>query len=312
MRAALQEGLPDLPHISAMCCHNLLGESLPLFIIFKDLKNLPDELKIFEKSGDAWFASSKKGFMTRDLFFLWTIHFVNFLSTYRMRLDPELRSRRALLILDGHLSRECPRALMFMSHHNIDVLILPSHTTHILQIFDVSLASPLKTKFTHFFKKLINEDLDFPSKAAKLRYAAIAAIISAWKSVCNFENCNNGAKETGTRPCVSASEMNSVYIHELHGKALEKYQQRQLYIQTHHTIGGKKITDSDEIRRIMEHVSNTGIHGHLCLPLLKENGDLASYVENCNYFIKNFFNGVKLLSRLPPYLQSSGTICFFD
>lgn len=112
LEKAIREGFPEFPHISSMCCSNILGKAPPLLIILKQLQNLPNELKQFEQNGKAWFASSNKGYMTRELFLLWSCNFINWLSSYRLVIDPIYRTKRALLILDGHLSRECPIAFI--------------------------------------------------------------------------------------------------------------------------------------------------------------------------------------------------------
>ena len=79
------------------------------------------------------------------------------MSLYRMSLPPHLRIQRALVILDGHLSRECPLALIYLALHGIDILTLPAHTTHVLQMFDVGMASPLNAKFTELIQSLLNQ-----------------------------------------------------------------------------------------------------------------------------------------------------------
>ena len=41
IREAIEAGIPNMPHISAMCCCSVDGAKLPLFLILTDLKNLP-------------------------------------------------------------------------------------------------------------------------------------------------------------------------------------------------------------------------------------------------------------------------------
>lgn len=65
----------------------------------------------------------------------------------------------------------------------IDVLVLPAHTTHITQMFDVCLASPLKSTYSKIFDTLLNEVAftdNSPSIISKIRRCALAAIISSW------------------------------------------------------------------------------------------------------------------------------------
>lgn len=60
--------------------------------------------------------------------------------------------------MDDHGSRECPLTLHLLKCNAIDVLILPAHTTHITQMFDVRLAHPLKNLSAKIMKKLIQEN----------------------------------------------------------------------------------------------------------------------------------------------------------
>ena len=88
-------------------------------------------------------------------------------------------------MMDGHSSRECPLALMLLRRANVEVLIFPSHITHVIQMFDVGIAAPLKTSFSSTFKKALkkasaNEDLH--TETAKFRYAVIQAV--------NVSNCS--------------------------------------------------------------------------------------------------------------------------
>ncbi|KAK8882797.1 hypothetical protein M9Y10_045438 [Tritrichomonas musculus] len=78
----------DIPHITCMCAHTASGTALPLFIILPNsIQSLPVELNEFNDNGQAWFASSKSGLMTRDLFLVWVIHVIHWLSLYIKKLD---------------------------------------------------------------------------------------------------------------------------------------------------------------------------------------------------------------------------------
>ncbi|KAK8864839.1 hypothetical protein M9Y10_010365 [Tritrichomonas musculus] len=63
--------LPDemtLPHISAMCCCNVLREKMPPFIILPSFLNLPTDYQIHVKSGEAMFAGRCSGWKTSNTF----------------------------------------------------------------------------------------------------------------------------------------------------------------------------------------------------------------------------------------------------
>jgi hypothetical protein len=46
--------------------------------------------------------------------------------------------------------------LMIFYLFNVNILVIPGHTTHVLQPFDVGIAAPLKTEFKQQLKQEIN------------------------------------------------------------------------------------------------------------------------------------------------------------
>ena len=304
-QAALREGVPDIPHVTAMCCHNCTGKCCPLFIILKQLQNLPPELKEFSDQGEAWFASSNKGYMTRELFLFWVINFANWLSFERSKMEPSLRTKRALLITDGHLSRECPLAVKILDEHMIDLLVLPSHCTHVLQMFDVVLASVMKNKFSKLFKTLIKRDdfeITFRSGAAKLRYCIVHATITGWQSACTRENCLKAAKKTGTFPCNSDEPLSSPYVRTLTVKENEIYQRRLEYAQRNFVCSGKLLNNQNVFIDLTNKISQRDELKHLLSPYRVGDRiisviDIPKYVQFWNK------NGSKLFSKFHPLIK---------
>lgn len=163
-----------------------------------NLQNIPPELTNISKIGQFYLVSSKSGYMTRDLFVIWTIHFINFVKLYRESLSEDIRYLPILLIMDGHLSRENLLALYLLQREKIPVLILPSHTSHILQMFDVALASPFKKKYTKYFERYFQEsskDSSIKTDVGKIRIAVVKAIISSWKETSSFSYTETAAKK---------------------------------------------------------------------------------------------------------------------
>jgi hypothetical protein len=108
-------------------------------IILKELKSLKSLTNYIYL---IFFASSSSGWITGDLFLMFPIDFCAQSSVYRLSLPPNLFEEPALLILAGHISRANITGLMIFCLINVDVLILPSPTTHVLQLFDVGIAFP--------------------------------------------------------------------------------------------------------------------------------------------------------------------------
>ena len=312
IKQVLEEGLPDMPHISGMMCHNVVGNKLPPFLILSNTKKLPLELQELVDSGQVWIGSTKNGYMTKEMFLIWTFHFINWLSEFRTKIPNEaIREQNALLIMDGHNSRENPLALTLLRRARVIVLILPSHTTHVLQMFDVGLASPLKKEFTTRFRKELKKHKNKKreiSTAALIRLAAVKAFISAWDTVCTPINCEAAASKTGTYPVDMNAAKNSPFVRNLTPEEKERYEARVKKNENRICISGKVITDPEFIIELANKIKNT--------PKNEKLSNLARYYEKqYSTIVKEFLADkdmdAKLLSRLPPFFKPNGPPIFF-
>ena len=145
------------------------------------MKKCPSEVIKYISNSQIWCFSTDSGWENRNSFLLWTINFINWLSNYRLNLDLEIRNERAVLILNGHCSRENPIAIYILKINNVDVLVLPAHTTHLLQMFDVVLAKPFKKLFSRKFNEYFSQKcfLNLPLAAIK-RDCAVKSLIESW------------------------------------------------------------------------------------------------------------------------------------
>lgn len=151
------------PHFPAcVCCPAAGFLTKPLIILANKgtLSSLEEHIEEFH------FASSITGWMNRDIFYIWCIMFVCEISTYRLTLPEEIRSEHIVLVVDGHSSRGHYYSSKLLSLFGIILLVLPGHTNHVLQPFDVGLASPLKTAFA---KYLLNNKLDIEEESILMK-----------------------------------------------------------------------------------------------------------------------------------------------
>ena len=180
----------DMKHLTAVCAHGAAGASVPPMFILENLKTLPNELRKPDLCGPdiAWYVSTKKGWMTEGSFYIWSLLFLHWLSQYRATvLPPNLKNMNVLLIMDGHSSRRSPEAIELFWFHNVTVLILPAHMTHLLQPFDCLLASALKASF----KRFLSSEKEYLKKAnncpetdiGRKRVATIRSFIRSWAAV---------------------------------------------------------------------------------------------------------------------------------
>ena len=85
----------------------------------------------------------QNAWMTRWLFESWISHFLEYLKA-----GPGIdHTNRHLLILDGHNSHVTLEMVKLSMQSGLDIVSLPSHTSHALQPLDVTCFKPFKTAF---------------------------------------------------------------------------------------------------------------------------------------------------------------------
>ena len=88
-------------------------------------------------------AMQPNAWMTAFLFSAWITHFITMVRT-RYGLSQE---NRHLLVLDGHGSHVTLEVVQKAKAEGLDIITLPSHTSHRLQPLDVSIFKPFKVAF---------------------------------------------------------------------------------------------------------------------------------------------------------------------
>jgi hypothetical protein len=115
-----------------------------------------------------------------------------------MRFEPLMcrnDGKRRLLIIDGHSSHLIARYLRFCIIKDIDLALLPPHTSHITQPLDVSCSRPLKTA--------INIEIDriFRVSDAWIHYSEwTSAYIKARKRCFRGFHIESAFEKTGIYP----------------------------------------------------------------------------------------------------------------
>jgi hypothetical protein len=205
--AALKKCREKLPHFSAMCTITGSGQKLRPMFILPEFVSLPPDL--IPLTNDAYFASSGTGWMTQRTFLMYAHFLLYELKIYRLTLPVELRQERFLLILDGHSSRWTFEAIYILRVGGIDVLVLPSHCTHVLQVFDVSIAGALKVFLAQFCEELELTFDEFhqlvatetiPESMGEKRRWLLEAFLNAWDKAACRSNILSGFKKCGIVP----------------------------------------------------------------------------------------------------------------
>ena len=95
--------------------------------------------------------------MSKSNFLSWSKWFIK--QVNKIRNDENLQGHQAILVLDGHSSRENPEALKLLKENNIRVEVMPSHCSHIFQPLDLSCFGPFKVYLKKSIRKYKNMEL---------------------------------------------------------------------------------------------------------------------------------------------------------
>jgi len=128
--------------ISVLVCINAAGIAIPSFYIFRG-KHFGKNYVLNCERG-ATMAMQEKAWMTSYLFSTWLSHFIKNVNKLAGGISPQ---RRHLLILDGHSSHVTVEVVNQAKREGLDVVTLPSHTSHALQPLDCSVFKPFKDHF---------------------------------------------------------------------------------------------------------------------------------------------------------------------
>ena len=128
-------------HITVLSCVNAAGAYIPNFYIFKGKRRQRNYIIRCEPK--ACMAMQPNAWMTAFLFSAWISHFI---SIVKERYGISMQNRH-LLVLDGHGSHVTLEVVQKAREQGLDILTLPSHTSHRLQPLDVSIFKPFKVAF---------------------------------------------------------------------------------------------------------------------------------------------------------------------
>ncbi|KAL2102343.1 hypothetical protein ACEWY4_001511 [Coilia grayii] len=185
-------------HVTVHCCASAAGEVIPPFVIFE--KCLPSTAYSLEGPRNALYGVSDTGYMDSDLFLKWLEHFVRYAR----------QERPLLLFMDQHEAHVGTGVVDFCRANQIEVVCLPSHTTHVLQPLDVSVYGPLKAAFTDMARclGLVRGNLTPRNFTPVLKVAL--------EQACNPRNIRSGFRKTGLFPLDRKAVDESKLIKGLH------------------------------------------------------------------------------------------------
>jgi hypothetical protein len=168
----------------------IVGGSATCYLIppFFVLKGKEFNLTWFDGLPLTWiFTLSENGWTTNSIGMQWIEHFQKHTGTRTF-------GGKRLLILDNHSSHTTPDFRAFCEEHNIILLWMPPHSSHILQPMDVGCFAPLKVAFSKQNQALIQRKIYHVTKND-----FIVSIHSAIDSL-TVSNIEAGFRGSGLQP----------------------------------------------------------------------------------------------------------------
>lgn len=121
-------------NVTVLACMNAAGHFIPPFVIFRGMRKR-DDFMLGMPPGTEIFMT-EKGWVTETAFKEWLAHF----NRHRTQ-------GKVILILDGHLSHTNLAVVDLCEDSDIELILIPPHTSHALQPLDVSFFKPLKAYY---------------------------------------------------------------------------------------------------------------------------------------------------------------------
>lgn len=169
---------------TALLAVNASGQVGPCLLIFKGLRDVPDDVKS-KAPPNAMVTVSKNGWTNSEIFYNFFHHLIKTLPS----------ARPILLLMDSHVSHISPDTLTLASENDIIFLTFPSHTTNLLQPLDVAVFGPMKTLWKKEVKKLLQSCGYKPSRKDFMDTFSYVFL----KSV-TMANICSGFRKTGIYP----------------------------------------------------------------------------------------------------------------
>ncbi|XP_045450942.1 uncharacterized protein LOC123659815 [Melitaea cinxia] len=170
-------------NVTVLACMNAAGQYIPPFVLFKGVRKRDDFLLGMPPGTEV--AMTEKGWVTEEAFKLWLQHF----NRYRT-------PGKVILILDGHASHTSYSVVDLCDSFEIELVLLPPHTSHALQPLDLSFFKPLKT---YYHQQATAWQHSHPNRGiTKVAFGALFQ--RAWNQAATVGNATKGFEKTGIFP----------------------------------------------------------------------------------------------------------------
>lgn len=176
------------------------GSSLSPTIIFKGAKPLDKWIpKGTEGVTEVSWKASDNGWISNDLAVQWL----------REVFEPQTRTKangeRRLIICDGHDSHISAKFVAHCMHYKIEIILLPPHSSHLLQPLDVAVFGPLKTQLSNEQRRYISAGV---ARLQKWEWAD--CYLKARQKAITDHNIKSGWRASGCHPIFPAKVLDKL------------------------------------------------------------------------------------------------------
>lgn len=177
--------------VTAVECVSASGRAINPLIVYKSNKPFdPREHPLNPLAKDWVFATARNGYTTNVLGLKWLE------EVFLPQTQPSRQGARRLLILDGHGSHVRYEFVGLCMRNDIDLMILPAHSSAITQPLDVSVFGPYKT----FLGQETSNHYRWSQNSVLPRRQWIELLIRARVSSLTPRNIKAGWKKAGLQP----------------------------------------------------------------------------------------------------------------
>ena len=176
---------------TTLFCANGVGEFVDPYVVYKGTPEQLQDTWVIGGPPDAQYNVTKSGWMEDYVFFEWL----------KKCFLPKVKAMNIpfpqILLFDGHNSHISLKTLQYAKENDVHIICIPPHSSHVLQVLDVSVYKPAKSEWMNILRTWNKE-----SGLSPVTKAIFPVLIKKLFQflVKNPNNVVSGFKKTGLLP----------------------------------------------------------------------------------------------------------------